>query len=75
MSTSGCTRRSVSLGSTEDQAQSAVVDLPAPQHLASKEDLLQAIGEVKTEFANLRGDVKAEIAGVKTEIATQFQAV
>ena len=54
----------------------ALADLPLPQHLASKEDLLQAIagvndriGQVKTEFANLRGDVKVEIAGVKTEIA------
>ena len=58
-----------SLGATEDQAQAAVVDLPAPQHLAFKEDLLQAIagvndriGQVETGIANLRADIKAEIA-------------
>ncbi len=56
-------------GASEEKALAALADLPLPQHLASKEDLLQAIGEVKTEFANLRGDVKVEIAGVKTEIA------
>ena len=43
-----------SLGATEDQAQAAVVDLPAPQHLATKEDLLKAIGEVKTDLAVLK---------------------
>ena len=30
----------------------AVADLPIPQHLASKEDLVQALGEIKIEIAD-----------------------
>ena len=56
-------------GASEETARAGAVDIPVRQNLATKEDLLKAIGEVKTEFANLRGDVKVEIAGVKTEIA------
>ena len=63
-------------GASEETARAGAVDIPVAQNLATKEDLLQAIagvndriGQVKTEFANLRGDVKVEIAGVKTEIA------
>ena len=52
-------------GASEETARAGAVDIPVRQNLATKED----IGEVKTEFANLRGDVKVEIAGVKTEIA------
>ena len=56
-------------GASEEKARIAAGDFPAGPHLASKEDLLQAIGEVKTEVANLRGDVKAEIGEGKTEFA------
>ena len=56
-------------GASEETARAGAVDIPVRQNLATKEDLLKAIGEVKTDFANLRGDVKVEIAGVKTEIA------
>ena len=56
-------------GASEEKERIAAGDFPGGTHLASKEDLLQAIGEGKTEVANLRGDVKVEIAGVKTEIA------
>ena len=33
------------LGASEESARAAVADLPIPQHLATKEDLLKAIGE------------------------------
>ena len=56
-------------GASDETARAGAVDIPVRQNLATKEDLLRAIGEVKTDFANLRGDVKVEIAGVKTEIA------
>ena len=42
------------LGASEESARAAVADLPIPQHLATKEDLLKAIGEVKTDLAVLR---------------------
>ena len=68
-----------SLGATDDQAQTAVVDLPAPQHLASKEDLLQAIAgvndriaAVETGIAALRGEVKAEIANLNGSFYRQL---
>ena len=50
------------LGASEESARAAVADFPMTQHLASREDLLQALGEIKIEIANLRGDIKAEIA-------------
>ena len=63
-------------GASEEKARIAAADFPLSQHLASKEDLLQAlagvndrIGKVEAEIGNLRGEVKAEIAGVRTEIA------
>ena len=62
-------------GASEEKALAAVADLPLPQHLASKEDLLQAIagvndriGQVETGIANLRADVKTEIAEFRGEI-------
>ena len=63
-------------GASEEKARIAAGDFPAGPHLATKEDLLQAvagvndrIGKVETGIADLRGEVKVEIAGVKTEIA------
>ena len=60
------------LGASEESARAAVADLPIPQHLASKEDLLQAIagvndriGKVETRIANLRGDVMRELGIIK----------
>ena len=41
-------------GASEEKALAALAGLPLPQHLASKEDLLQAIGEVKVEIADFR---------------------
>ena len=34
-------------GASEEKALAALATLPFPQHLATKEDLLKAIGEVK----------------------------
>ena len=73
-------------GATEQKALAAVADLPIPQHLATKEDLVQALGEIKveiadlrgeikTESANLRGDIKAEIASLRAEIANEFKGL
>ena len=42
------------LGASEESARAAVVDLPIPQHLATKEDL-----------ASLRGDVMRELGIIK----------
>ena len=41
-------------GASDTTAKSAVADLPIPQHLATKEDLLKANGEVKTDLAVLK---------------------
>ena len=41
-------------GASEEKALAALATLPIPQHLATKEDLLQAIGEVKTDLAVLK---------------------
>ena len=56
-------------------ARAAVADLPIPQHLATKEDLLQVkveindrIGKVETGIANLRADVKTEIANFRASL-------
>ena len=38
-------------GASEEKALAALATLPIPQHLATKEDLLKAIGEVKTDLA------------------------
>ena len=40
-------------GASEEKERIAAGDFPGGTHLASKEDLLQAIGEGKTEVANL----------------------
>ena len=53
------------LGASEESARAAVADLPIPQHLATKEDLLKAIGEAKVEMASLRGDVMRELGIIK----------
>ena len=39
-------------GATEQKTLAAVADLPIPQHLASKEDLVQALGEIKIEITD-----------------------
>ena len=44
------------LGADDESAKADVADLPILQHLATKEDLLKAIGEVKVDMARLRGD-------------------
>ena len=56
-------------GASEEKARAGAADIPVGQNLATKEDLLQVkveindrIGKVETEIANLRGDVKAQIA-------------
>ena len=49
------------LGASEESARAAVADLPLPQHLASKEDLLQAIGEVKMEIADFRSAMETRL--------------
>ena len=41
-------------GASEEKALAALATLPFPQHLATKEDLLKAIGEVKTDLAVLK---------------------
>ena len=41
-------------GASEGKALAALATLPLPQHLATKEDLLKAIGEVKTDLAVLK---------------------
>ena len=41
-------------GASEEKALAALATLPIPQHLATKEDLLKAIGEVKTDLAVLK---------------------
>ena len=67
-------------GASEESARIAAGDFPAGPHLASKEDLLQAIagvndriGQVETEVANLRGDVKAEIGNFRSAMETRLQ--
>ena len=41
-------------GASEETARAGAVDIPVAQNLATKEDLLQAIGEVKTDLAVLK---------------------
>ena len=53
------------LGADDESAKAAVADLPIPQHLATKEDLLKAIGEVKVDMASLGGEVMRELAIIK----------
>ena len=60
------------VGASEETARAGAVDIPVRQNLATKEDLLKAIGEVKTDFANLRGDVKAEIANLNGSFYRQL---
>ena len=44
-------------GVSEEKARIAAADIPLGQNLATKEDLLKAIGEVKTDLATLRVSV------------------
>ena len=60
------------LGASEESARDAVADLPIPQHLATKEDLLKAIGEVKVEIANLRGEAKVEMASLRGDVMREL---
>ena len=53
------------VGASEETARAGAVDIPVGQHLATKEDLLKAIGEVKVEMASLRGDVMRELGIIK----------
>ena len=48
-------------GASEEKALAALAGLPLPQHLASKEDLLQAIGEVKVEIADFRSAMETRL--------------
>ena len=41
-------------GASEEKARAGAVDIPVGQNLATKEDLLKAIGEVKTDLAVLK---------------------
>ena len=59
------------LGADDESAKAAVADLPIPQHLATKEDMVQAFGEIKTEIAELRGEVKASIAELRGEVKAE----
>ena len=76
-------------GASEDKARIAAADFPLSQHLASKEDLLQAIvgvndriagcndriGKVEAEIGNLRGEVKAEIGNLRGEVKAEIAGV
>ena len=60
------------LGADDESAKAAIADLPIPQHLATKEDLLQLtselvdrIGKVETGMATLRGEVMRELGIIK----------
>ena len=44
-------------GASEEKERIAAGDFPGGTHLASKEDLLQAIGEGKTEIANFKASL------------------
>ena len=48
-------------GASEESARIAAGDFTAGPHLASKEDLLQAIGEVKVEIANFRSAMETRL--------------
>ena len=53
------------LGATEDTARAAVADMPVPEHLATKEDLLKAIASLEGKLTDLRGEIKASFAVLK----------
>ena len=59
-------------GTSEATARAAVADLPIPQHLASKEDLLQTIAGLEVQIANLRAEVKTEVANLRAEVKTDI---
>ena len=48
-------------GASEEKARIAAGDFPAVQHLASKEDLPQAIGDVKAEIADFRSAMETRL--------------
>ena len=66
-------------GASEETARAGAVDIPVGQHLATKEDLLQAIAgvndriaKVETGIADLRGELKAEIANLNGSFYRQL---
>ena len=73
-------------GASEKTARAGAVDIPVGQNLATKEDLLQAIagvndriaagndriGKVETGIADLRGELKAEIANLNGSFYRQL---
>lgn len=59
-------------GASEEKALAAVADLLIPQHLASKEDLLEAIAGLEVQIANLRAEVKTEIVDLKASFYRQL---
>ena len=63
-------------GASEETARIAAGDFTAGPHLASKEDLLQAIGEVKVEIANFRSAMETrlqvEIANFRSAMETRL---
>ena len=48
------------VGASEKKAKATAGSISEGQYLASKEDLPKAVGEVKVEIAELRGEVKTE---------------
>ena len=52
------------LGASEESARAAVADFPMTQHLATKEDLLQALSEIRIEIASLRAEIANEFKGL-----------
>ena len=69
-------------GASEQSAKAAAGAIPVGQYFASKEDLQKAFGNVETEIAGLRGELKADIAGVevkiaevKTDLANEFKTL
>ena len=48
-------------GASEETARAGAVDIPVGQNLATKEDLLQAIGEVKMEIADFRSAMETRL--------------
>ena len=53
----GLSRRAPRAGASEEKERIAAGDFPGGTHLAFKEDLLQAIGEGKTEVANFKASL------------------
>ena len=56
-------------GASEEKALAAVADLLIPQHLASKEDLLEAIAGVNDRIGKVEVGLNDRIAAVETGLA------